>query len=301
LSGDTYTSNKIYIREGLSYYDPLVFSSVGGYRRHYLYDGLGSTRQLLNDAQNTTDTYSYEAFGNSIGSTGTTSNPYKYVGSLGYYSPSAAGGSSLQHLGARYYMPDIGRFITQDPLGIGNPYAYCDNNPIAYVDPEGLWWLAWDESVWQQLKSSTAATFGGVATGATLGLWRPNWSDPCDPYGGFSRGMGIGAGGLLAGAAYGYLGTEAVGQKAFQPFWRYVSKAELDALKAGAQPGRWMVRGRIAPYSVGEAQKLLQLAEPAADVIPVRVPWWKFIAGPGRVPNSPVDALEWYRGWRIIH
>jgi len=141
LSGDTYTWNKLYIREGLSYYDPLVFSSVGGYRRHYLYDGLGSTRQLLNDAQTTTDTYTYEAFGNSMGSTGTTANPYKYVGSLGYYSPTAAGGSSLQHLGARYYMPEIGRFTSPDPdQSVDDPlslYAYCGSRPTGCVDADG--------------------------------------------------------------------------------------------------------------------------------------------------------------------
>jgi len=150
LSGDThslcaqgrlYTSNKIYIREGLSYYDPLVFSSVGGYRRHYLYDGLGSTRQLLNDSQTVTDTYSYEAFGNLTASTGTTANPYKYVGSLGYYGPTAAGGSSLQHLGARYYLPEVGRFVTRDPIryttGV-NVFLYAGGNPVLFVDPLGL-------------------------------------------------------------------------------------------------------------------------------------------------------------------
>jgi len=169
LSGDThslcaqgrlYTSNKIYIREGLSYYDPLVFSSVGGYRRHYLYDGLGSTRQLLNDAQNTTDTYSYEAFGNSIGSSGTTSNPYKYVGSLGYYSPSAAGGSSLQHLGARYYLPELGRFLGPDPLPQqwNNDYAYAGNSPTTWVDPNGQWW-AWVHAHW----SEEAGSIGGLS------------------------------------------------------------------------------------------------------------------------------------------
>jgi len=141
LSGDTYTWNKLYIREGLSYYDPLVYSSVGGYRRHYLYDGLGSTRQLLNDAQTTTDQYSYEAFGNLLGSTGSTSNPYKYVGSLGYYQT----GCSLQHLGLRYYMPEVGRFLTQDPVrGTRwdpqslHRYSYVSNCPPSHMDPSGL-------------------------------------------------------------------------------------------------------------------------------------------------------------------
>lgn len=35
-------------------------------------------------------------------------------------------------------MPEIGRFLSQDPLGIGHPYAYCDSNPVGWVDPEGL-------------------------------------------------------------------------------------------------------------------------------------------------------------------
>ena len=91
----------------------------------------------MNDAQNTTDTYSYEAFGNLMSSTGTTANPYKYVGSLGYYQT----GSSLQHLGARYYMPEVGRFVQRDPLRIAEnllPYAYAGNSPVNYVDPFGL-------------------------------------------------------------------------------------------------------------------------------------------------------------------
>jgi YD repeat-containing protein len=97
-----------YVWEGNSYYDPLVFGYIGGAWRHPLYDGLGSTRQLINQTdQAVTDTYSYEAFGNLLASTGTTPNPYRYVGSLGYYQT----GSSLQHLGARYYMPEIGRFL----------------------------------------------------------------------------------------------------------------------------------------------------------------------------------------------
>jgi len=107
------TLNK-YVWEGNSYYDPLVYSQIGGAWRYYMYDGLGSTRQLMLHASpyTVTDTYQYEAFGNLIASTGTTPNPYKYVGSLGYYQT----GSSLMHLGARFYMPEVGRFAQRDPL-----------------------------------------------------------------------------------------------------------------------------------------------------------------------------------------
>ena len=46
----------------------------------YLYDGHGSVRQLLNTRGVVTDTYTYDAFGNLISSTGTTPNVYLFAG-----------------------------------------------------------------------------------------------------------------------------------------------------------------------------------------------------------------------------
>jgi len=127
-----------YVWAGNRYYDPLVLGYEGSAWRHPLYDGLGSTRQLINQTdQAVTDTYSYEAFGNLTGSTGSTPNPYRYVGSLGYYQT----GSSLMHLGARYYMPEVGRFTRKDPGREFKPltsYLYAQNNPLMRVDPDGF-------------------------------------------------------------------------------------------------------------------------------------------------------------------
>jgi RHS repeat-associated protein len=50
----------------------------------------------------------------------------------------------LVYFGARYYSPQLGRFISPDPLaihGLGgdlNPYEYAYGNPIANTDPDGL-------------------------------------------------------------------------------------------------------------------------------------------------------------------
>jgi len=111
-----------------------------------LYEGLGSTRQLLDSSQTVTDTYQYEAFGNLMASTGSTPSPYRYVGSLGYYQiyPPLAGGLSLMHLGARYYMPQVGRFATYDPATrrhavAAHKYLYVSNDPVGSVDPTGLY------------------------------------------------------------------------------------------------------------------------------------------------------------------
>ncbi|WBC17745.1 hypothetical protein O7600_13355 [Micromonospora sp. WMMA1998] len=54
--------------------------------------------------------------------------------------------SGLVHLGAREYDPDLGRFISVDPIiDFGNPqqmhgYAYANNSPITFSDPSGLFW-----------------------------------------------------------------------------------------------------------------------------------------------------------------
>ncbi|WP_283116577.1 RHS repeat-associated core domain-containing protein, partial [Alistipes putredinis] len=41
---------------------------------------------------------------------------------------------------ARFYHPDLGRWLTQDPMATEyiniSPYAYCVNNPIRYIDPD---------------------------------------------------------------------------------------------------------------------------------------------------------------------
>ena len=45
------------------------------------------------------------------------------------------------YFGARYYASELSLWLSVDPLNILypnlSPYAYCDNNPIYYVDPDG--------------------------------------------------------------------------------------------------------------------------------------------------------------------
>jgi RHS repeat-associated protein len=43
---------------------------------------------------------------------------------------------------ARYYDPDTGRFMEEDPVPNLNQYAYVNNNPMLLTDPLGLnpWW-----------------------------------------------------------------------------------------------------------------------------------------------------------------
>jgi RHS repeat-associated protein len=142
--------------------------------RYPLYDGVGSTRRLVDSSNNHTDTYSLDAFGEEFASaTGSTHNPYRFGGAWGYITDP----SGMLQLGARSYWPEIGRFIQQDPIGDGlNWYGYAYANPVRYIDPQGL-------------DSITLAGYALVGGEVTIG-----W-DPCT--GLFLRtrvGFGAGAG-----------------------------------------------------------------------------------------------------------
>ena len=72
-------------------------------------------------------------------------NPFRY---RGYYYDTE---TSLYYLNSRYYDPSIGRFINADDISYIQPteinglnlFAYCGNNPVMYVDPDGTW--GWSE------------------------------------------------------------------------------------------------------------------------------------------------------------
>ena len=55
--------------------------------------------------------------------------------------------SEASYYRARYYDPSAGRFVGEDPIGLGpssdgvNLYLYVENNPANYVDPLGFYTL----------------------------------------------------------------------------------------------------------------------------------------------------------------
>ncbi|MCL5292547.1 MAG: RHS repeat-associated core domain-containing protein [Actinobacteria bacterium] len=111
---------------------------------YYLYDGLGSVTGLTNAKGALTTKYSYNEFGipsasSKFGQGGERSNTYGYTGEDFDQT------TGLLYLRARYYSPEIGRFVSQDPLPgsliaprTQNRYAYVLNNPLNYIDPTGL-------------------------------------------------------------------------------------------------------------------------------------------------------------------
>jgi RHS repeat-associated protein len=108
----------------------------------YHYDGLGSTKALTDANQNIQSSTIYDAWGNILQSSGTITNPYLYVGELGYYGDGDAG---MYLLTQRWYNPVIGRFVVRDPLKLRegppvvfNHYLYAEDKPLGGIDPTGL-------------------------------------------------------------------------------------------------------------------------------------------------------------------
>jgi RHS repeat-associated protein len=123
------------LKDARAVYTPGISERAGTTSKFYHGDALGSTRGITNSSQTVTDAVLCDAFGMTVSRTGTTATPFGFVGAQGYQSDSDSG---LQLLGHRYYDPSIGRFLSSDPAKAGtNWYAYCENNPITRVDPQG--------------------------------------------------------------------------------------------------------------------------------------------------------------------
>ena len=101
--------------------------------RYYHYDALGSVRGLSNQKGKLTAEFDYDAFGN--GKNNKKWNTYRFS------SKEFEDHAELYYFGERYYDPEIGRWLTPDPLGFidgPNKYLYVANNPLNLADPYGL-------------------------------------------------------------------------------------------------------------------------------------------------------------------
>jgi RHS repeat-associated protein len=61
-----------------------------------------------------------------------------FAGAWGYRDDGDAG---LLHVGARYYDPQVDRFISRDAVLSEHPYLYCGHESANRVDPSGDDWF----------------------------------------------------------------------------------------------------------------------------------------------------------------
>jgi RHS repeat-associated protein len=106
----------------------------------YHFDRIGSTLALTDHTGATGDTYVYGPYGEPLGRSGTSTQPFTYVGAYGVRAEGA-----LHQMRARYYDPATARFISRDPIWPSltkpkrlNPYEYAAQSPGEFIDPTGL-------------------------------------------------------------------------------------------------------------------------------------------------------------------
>jgi RHS repeat-associated protein len=124
--------------ESLYLYGLDIVAQQQSERLYYLHDGLGSVRQLLDSTGDIETNYAYDPFGVPVVG-GDVSNPYQYTGEAW------DGEVELLYLRARYYQPEVGRFVTKDPWerdvwrpGLLNLYSYVGCNPVNRIDRSGM-------------------------------------------------------------------------------------------------------------------------------------------------------------------
>jgi RHS repeat-associated protein len=119
--------------QGAGIDEPLAVTGTGG---NYFYhaDGLGSITSLTDGSGQLAASYVYDSFGKLTASTGTVTNPFQYT------AREFDSETGLYYYRARYYDPNIARFLSEDPIGLDggiNFYGFVKNTPINYTDPSG--------------------------------------------------------------------------------------------------------------------------------------------------------------------
>jgi RHS repeat-associated protein len=103
----------------------------------YTRDHLGSIRELTDSTGSIRARYSYDPFGRPVHLSGDLDSDFGFAG---MFCPAEL---SFNVTRFRAYDPDIGRWLSRDPLNDAerkqgpNLYAYVGNNPVNAVDPEG--------------------------------------------------------------------------------------------------------------------------------------------------------------------
>ena len=165
-------------------------------------DDLGSVLGLFG-ASGVANDYRYDPWGNAQHGSTTVSNWLRWAGSMLDWH------EGLYAMGARSYDPELGRFLSEDPLGLSagiNPYAYVGNSPTNGTDPSGLdCYFTWTPYPWcdEATELKVLVQGGGGGAGAVGG------------YGGSSAtGLGGDSDGAGPNSAFAAFGTPGGGASA---------------------------------------------------------------------------------------
>ncbi|MCG8519638.1 MAG: DUF6531 domain-containing protein [Pseudomonadales bacterium] len=134
----------------------ISLTSLANGLQYYHFDALGSPVTLTKPDGSVQARYSYDAWGHVRAQSGESWNRFGFTG---HEHDRETG---LIYAKARYYDPDTGRFLSQDPwegdINVApslNKYLYAYQNPTVYWDPDGRCSAAVDFTICQAVKAES--------------------------------------------------------------------------------------------------------------------------------------------------
>ncbi|MDE6441961.1 MAG: RHS repeat-associated core domain-containing protein [Clostridia bacterium] len=208
----------------------------------YRKDVQGNIIAILDNNGRVMVQYYYDAWGNHtiygrMASTIGNLNPFRY---RSYYFDTE---TKLYFLQSRYYDPETGRFLNMDSIDYADPetinglnlFAYCNNNPVMNVDPDGTWsWKSILKTVCAVAIVIAASAVAIATAGTAVGL--------------IAAGAAIGGavGGTIGGLTNAYVASKN-GEDVFEAF--------ADGLFSGTVTGS--ISGAVAASPIGLGGQIL--------------------------------------------
>ena len=141
---------------------------ISGTNYYFTRDHLGSIREMVNGSGVIQARYDYDPYGRRTKVSGTLDADFGYTGH--YYHA----GSGLWLTLYRAYDPDLGRWLSRDPIeedGGLNLYGYVGSNPVNKIDPYGEYAavLPWFAGGGAGVAAAVAAAASAAAAAAVVG------------------------------------------------------------------------------------------------------------------------------------
>ncbi|SPF44913.1 hypothetical protein SBA4_3280003 [Candidatus Sulfopaludibacter sp. SbA4] len=166
--GNPTAADYIYLDDGR----PIATLSPGTGALYFLHDDrLGTPQTATDGSQHVVWSANYQPFGQTGSTQGTLVQDLRLPGQQFEIE------TGLNHNGFRDYVPNLGRYLQSDPIGLGggaNLYAYVGGNPLRRTDPLGLRTDPSDSSSQWKIQPRLDFRFGSeLRYGGGFAPWQP--------------------------------------------------------------------------------------------------------------------------------